>query len=177
MSNHRPTHLATLPCDSCDGLGYSQFEPVCVNCTGTGRVREEVYTDCGHSAEDDSECRDEGCMCEVQVDLGVFCAQAYAATVHEPFTPAAFELRCCTEHARDLLDQGYLRGESPMSTLFPLEHPPLQSLTEAEGVCLTCGGPLDSTGQCTDSTCREYTAAEAEDRELSEGQRLGVERV
>ena len=45
--------------------------------------------------------------CEVFVDLGEKCGRPVTQTVTEPFTPAAFEIRCCDQCAANFREQGY----------------------------------------------------------------------
>jgi hypothetical protein len=101
-----------VKCPMCSGLGFSSYEDPCSACSGDGRVKELQF-DCGHAVEDLDECRDAGCLCELmQDDQGARCNRPYAMTVHEPYTPASFGIRCCKECAESQIRFGYRRGEA-----------------------------------------------------------------
>lgn len=49
--------------------------------------------------------------CTVLVDLDQRCDNPATMTVREPYTPAAFEIKCCQSCGESLVSQGYTRGE------------------------------------------------------------------
>lgn len=65
--------------------------------------------------------------CEVSEGPGDRCRQEATRIVREPYTPAAFRVHCCEEHAQDLIDFGYTADV----TTFP-ESPQLKSLKEVQ---------------------------------------------
>lgn len=122
--NNREQEKRVVKCSMCSGHGFNQFEVICEACWGDGRVLEWVWVDCGHLVESD-ECEEEGCLCELMVDLGQRCQNLVAMTVAEPFTPRSFELEVCQECGEGLLNNGYKRVET-----FPIVGTQLKALWE-----------------------------------------------
>lgn len=42
----RRAEYGSLPCDMCNGNGFSMFEPVCEACDGDGNVTAPIFSDC-----------------------------------------------------------------------------------------------------------------------------------
>jgi hypothetical protein len=89
---------------------YNYIEVGCSNCGGSGFVMKEVCSAC-RKPESECPCCDDEKQCSVQIDLGVRCKNPRSQVVREPFTPAAFEIPCCDQHAESLISQGYKRSK------------------------------------------------------------------
>lgn len=121
----RTIEKSDVRCPMCQGRGSSQFDDVCTACAGEGSITDWIFTSCGHPVE--GECDEGVCFeaCEVMVDLDLHCGRRVSQAVAEPYTPGAFQTRCCDSCAEDFVKQGYRR------VLFP-DSPQLKSLSEAE---------------------------------------------
>lgn len=87
-------------------------------------------------------------ICRVGVDLDVICGAEATRICHEPYTPLSVEIMCCQEHAEDFIYQGYLADPEADKRLAQAKQKEL-----------------------------EYYERDELDRTLTEGQRLGMERL
>lgn len=58
--------------------------------------------------------------CQVQPEPGAHCFELATRILREPYTPAAFKVACCPEHAESLKQFGYSLGEAIQTEILEL---------------------------------------------------------